>query len=124
MRKTRETLAKNREILAKNGGQIDASENHSNDLVVGTYVNIGEHISKKAALIDRTDCAEARNQSAVTDAEKYLTEIETLAASNDRGLLKYERPRIAQIASDACLPEELSERAARLLHQIGNYDVE
>ena len=49
------------------------------------------------------------------EAEKYLTELETLAVSKDRDLLKFERPRIAQLASDACLPEALNERAARLL---------
>lgn len=69
-------------------------------------------------LIEGTDCAEARRQSDVTEAEAYLTETETLAASNDRDLLKFERTRIAQIAGDACLPEEFNERAARLLSLI------
>jgi len=111
-------LQKTGEILAKNGAQIDVSEHDPNGLVVGTYVNIKEHIKNKE-LGDRTDCAEARDQSAVTEAEKYLTELETLAASSDRENLKFERPRITQLANDACLPEELNERAARLLAQIG-----
>ena len=67
---------------------------------------------------DRTDCAEARNRSAVTEAEKHLTDFEALAASSERDNLKFERARIVQIAEDACLPEELNERAVRLLCQI------
>ena len=54
----------------------------------------------------------------MTEAEKYLTELEALATSSDRDNLKFERARIAQLAEDACLPEELNERAARLLSQI------
>ena len=80
-----------------------------------------EHIRKIKITTDtddRTDCAEARNRSAVTEAEKYLAELEDLAASSDRDNLKFERARIQQIAEDACLPEELNERAARLLCQI------
>jgi hypothetical protein len=110
-------LQKTGEILAKNRDKIDVSENDPNDLGVRTYVNIKEHI-KKTDLIDRTDCAEARKRSAVTDAEKHLTDLETLAASPDRDDLKFERPLIERLASDACLPEELNERAARLLFAI------
>jgi hypothetical protein len=112
-------LQKTGEILAKNGGRIDASENELNGLGVGTYVTIKEHISKNAELSDGTDCAEARSQSAVTEAEAYLSEVETLAASPDRDSLKFERLRITQLANDACLPEAVNERAAKLLHQIG-----
>lgn len=54
----------------------------------------------------------------MTEAEKYLTELEALAASSDRDNLKFERGRIAQLVEDACLPEKLNERAARLLSQI------
>jgi DNA-binding MarR family transcriptional regulator len=111
------SLRKTEQILAKNGGNTDASENDLNSLGVGTYVNIKEH-TKKTALIEETDCAEAHSQSKVTEAKAYLTETEALAASSDRNLLKFERVRIAQIAGDACLPEELNERAARLLSLI------
>ena len=52
---------------------------------------------------------------AVTEAEKHLAEFEDLAASSDRDNLKFERARLQQIADDACLPEELNERAVRLL---------
>ena len=112
------SLRKTEQILAKNEGKTDASENDLNSLGVGTYANINEH-TKKTDLMAGTDCAEARRQSGVTEAEAYLTDTESLAASNDRSALKFERPRIAQIANDACLPEALNERAARLLHQIG-----
>jgi DNA-binding MarR family transcriptional regulator len=112
-------LLKTGQILAKNVVQIDASGNGYNDLGVGTYVNRKKHISKNAELNGGTDCAEARTQSAVTEAEAYLGDVERLAASPDRDSLKFERPRIEQLASDACLPGELNERAARLLSQIG-----
>ena len=112
-------MLKTGQILAKNVVQIDASGNSYNDLGVGTNVNRKKHISKNAVLNGGTDCAEARSQSAVTEAEAYLSEVETLAASPERDSLKFERPRIEQLASDACPPEELNERAARLLSQIG-----
>jgi hypothetical protein len=48
---------------------------------------------------------EARSQSAVTEAEAYLSEVETLAASSDRDSLKFEQQRTEQLASDACLPK-------------------
>jgi DNA-binding MarR family transcriptional regulator len=112
-------LQKTAPILAENGGKFDASENDSKDLALGTYVPLREHISNPAES-NRTDCAEARNRSAVTEAEKYLTDIEALAASSDRDNLKFERARIAQLADDACLPDELNERATRLLSQISN----
>jgi hypothetical protein len=54
----------------------------------------------------------------VTEAKKHLTEFEDLAASSDRDNLKFERARLQQIADDACLPEDLNERAVRLLSQI------
>lgn len=71
-------LQKTGEILAKNRVEIDGSKNDVNGLGVGTYVNRNEHI-KKTDLIEGTDCAEARCQSEVTEAETYLTELETLA---------------------------------------------
>ena len=111
-------LDKSGEILGKNGEKSDVSGNDLNKLDVGTYVNIKEHI-KKTDLIEGTDCAEARSQSKVTEAEKHLTDLEALAASPNHDDLKFERPLIERLARDACLPETLNERAARLLHQIG-----
>jgi hypothetical protein len=87
-----------------------------------TYVNIEEHIKKKD-LVEGTDCAEARlamkASEATREAQQQLTELEALAASNDRANLRFERQLIEQLANDACLPDELNERAARLLSQIG-----
>jgi hypothetical protein len=105
------------EIRAKkDGGQNDPSSLKSLSENDRTYVQHREHI--KEELVGGTDCAEARRQGEVREAEKYLSEIETVAASPDRDQLKFERRRIEQLASDACLPEALNERAARLLHQI------
>jgi hypothetical protein len=55
----------------------------------------------------------------MTETEKYLSKVEMLAASEDRANLRFERRRIKRLAGDACLPEAVNERAARLLHQIG-----
>jgi hypothetical protein len=108
-------LTKTGPILDKIEGK--SSKNDSKDLSLGTYVRTYKK-DKDSSTGDRTDCAEARNRSAVTEAEKYLTELEALAASSDRDNLKFERGRIAQLVEDACLPEKLNERAARLLSQI------
>ena len=65
------------------------------------------------------DRAEAHNRSVVSEADKYLTEVEALAASSDdQDTLEFEGVRIQQIADDACLPEELNERATRLLSKM------
>jgi hypothetical protein len=64
------------------------------------------------------NCAETRIRSAVNDPEKYLAALETLAASSERDNLKFERTRLKRMAADPCLPDELNERAARLLSQI------
>jgi hypothetical protein len=110
-------LTKTGPILDQIEEKFDASENNSKDLRLRTYVPIKEHTSNPESNV-RTDCAEARSRSAVTEAEKHLTEFEDLAASSNRDNLKFERARLQQIADDACLPEELNERAARLLSQI------
>jgi hypothetical protein len=92
----------------------------SQDSSRGTYVLTYKKDKKdnRTDTDDRTDCAEARSRSAVTEAKKHLTEFEDLAASSDRDNLKFERARLQQIADDACLPEDLNERAVRLLSQI------
>ena len=64
------------------------------------------------------DRAEARIRKDSQEAEQYLTECEAILASADRDTLKYERKRIAALANDARLPEQVKERAARLLHEI------
>lgn len=102
-------LQKTAPILAKNAGKFDVSENDSKDLALGTYVPIKEHTSNPGSKA-RTDCAEARNRSAVTEAEKHLAEFEGLAASTDRNNLKFERARIEQISDDACLTNLTSVR--------------
>jgi hypothetical protein len=111
------SLVENGEIVGDFGPQNDPISLKSLSETSRTYVNIKEHI-RKTDLIEGTDCAEARLQGAVTEAEKHLTELEALAVSKDRELLQWERPLIEKLVNDACLPEALNERAARLLHQI------
>lgn len=114
---TRQWLPKSSAILAQNEEKIGASESNSSDLGSRTYVL--EHIKIDTGATDGTDCAEARIRSVpVPEAERYLTECEALAASSDRDNLKFERSRIAQLADDACLPEQVTERAGKLLSQI------
>ena len=61
------------------------------------------------------------SEVAFGDAAKveYLAKIEALAASDDRDLIRFERAALARLTNDACLPEAVNERAARLLSQIG-----
>ena len=84
-------LQKTTPILAENGGKFDASENDPKDLGLVTYVQTYKKDNDTDA---QTDRAEARYQSAVSEAEKYLTDLEALAASSDRDALKFERPLI------------------------------
>jgi DNA-binding MarR family transcriptional regulator len=111
-------LGKSGQILGKNGVENDPKPLNSFSETDRTYVNKKEHI-RESELVDGTDCAKARLQGEVSDAEKYLTELETLVASKDRDRFRFERAALERLASDACLPEALIERAARLLSQIG-----
>ena len=110
-------LRKTPPILAENGVQFDASENDSKGLGLGTYVRTYKN-RKNNDGDDRTDRAEARNRTAISEAEKSLATCEALAESSDRDHLKFERALLEQIAADPCLPDELNERAARLLSQL------
>jgi hypothetical protein len=77
-------------------------------------------IDNKAAGIE-ADCAEAlpsNDGREASEAEKYLANVETLAASSDpaeREVLRFEIHKLAGMADDAALPEQLCERASRLL---------
>jgi hypothetical protein len=81
-----------------------------------TYVQTDKKDNKGNGI--ETDCAEARSQGTVTEAENYLANCEALAASDDRQILKFEREKIEQLADDACMPESVNEQATKLLGQI------
>jgi len=97
---------------SENNGEINDLQNVT---IVRTKTRI---IDKAVSGFEGQNCAETRVRSAVSDPEKYLAALETLAASSERDNLKFERAALEQIADDACLPEELNERAARLLSKI------
>ena len=97
------------------------SENNSqnNDLKKTTIVPTRTRtIDEPVGEFEGQNCAEARSRSAVSEPEKYLTDLETLAASSERDNLKFERACLEAMAGDPCLPEELNERAAQLLSKI------
>ena len=77
-----------------------------------------EHIKKINSGEERTDCAEARRRPRIDPhkAEAYLADCEVHAAEG--GTLRLERKLIAEIADDACLSEDVNERAAKLLARI------
>ena len=95
------------------------SSNEINDLKNVTIIRTKTRtIDEAVSEFEGQNCAEARTRSAVNEPEKYLTDLEALAASSERDNLKYERVCLERMAGDPCLPEELNERAARLLSQI------
>ena len=79
-----------------------------------------EHIKNINGVEKGTDCAEARDRErrVVEDAEQYLGDCEAMLSSADAEALKFERLGIAKIADDANLPEQVTQRAARLLSRI------
>jgi len=89
-----------------------SSEN--NDLQNVTIVRTIEEKNKEN-LVGR-NCAEARSRPTIgiDHAETYLAECEVLAAE----ALILERDVIAEMADNACLPESVNERAAKLLARI------
>jgi DNA-binding MarR family transcriptional regulator len=117
------SLVKTGEIVGKNGVENNPKSLQSFPETARTYVNREEHIKKKE-LIEGTDRAEARLamrvNEATLEAQQHLATLEALAVSKDRDQLRFERPLIERLANDACLPEALNERAARLLSQIGS----
>jgi len=93
------------------------TNNLQNVTIVPTITRTIEDAGK--GLAKGQNCAEARSRSLpLAEAETYLTECEELAASPDRDTLKFEREAIQRIAEDACLPEQVNERAVKLLAQI------
>jgi hypothetical protein len=69
------SLVEKAEIVGDFGPQNDPTSLKSSSETCRTYVQPTEHISKRTeAELSGTDCAEARNQSAVTEAVKHLTE--------------------------------------------------
>jgi DNA-binding MarR family transcriptional regulator len=94
--------------VSENTGEINEVQNVT---IVPTKTQI---IGETASGAKGPDCAEARSRLTPSDDEEYLIEVEALAASNQQAFA-LERPRLEQIVSDPCLPEELNERAARLL---------
>ena len=95
------------------------NSNEISDLKNVTIVPIRTRTRSEAAVeFERQNRAEARSRSAVNEPEKYLTDLKALAASSERDNLKYERVCLERMAGDPCLPEELNERAARLLSKI------
>jgi DNA-binding MarR family transcriptional regulator len=101
-------------------GSPPKKDSETNDLKNITIVpTIKRTIEEAYKGLRGQDCAEARSQMLpLLEAENYLANCEALAASSDRDALKFERPRIEQIADDACLPEQVNERAAKLLSRI------
>jgi hypothetical protein len=80
-----------------------------------------EHTRKNINGADKeTDCAEAhsRERTAVENPEQYLGHCEALLSSPDAASLKFERNLIAELADDPCQPEQVTERAAKLLSRI------
>jgi hypothetical protein len=94
-----------------------SSEN--NDLQNVTIVRTIEEKNKES-LVGR-NCAEARSRATIgpEDAETYLANCEAaLADAGTRDSLILERRIIAHLADDACLPEPVNERAAKLRSRI------
>jgi hypothetical protein len=91
--------------------------NENNDPQNVTIVRTIE--SKNREILAGRNCAEARSQATVDidHAEDYLATCEALAAEA-APTLTLERGVIAEIADNACLPESLNERAAKLLARI------
>ncbi|UPT97839.1 hypothetical protein J4G48_0007095 [Bradyrhizobium barranii subsp. apii] len=112
------SLVKAGEIVGENGDENDPKS--LKPFLEGdrTYVEQKEHIRKRE-LVDATDCAEARLAMKVSEVQAYLADLEALVASEQRDEIRFERAALARLANDACLPETLNERAARLLSQIG-----
>jgi hypothetical protein len=113
----------NGEIVGDFGPQNDPISLKSLSETSRTYVNIKEHI-RKTDLTEGTDCAEARLQRAVTEAEKHLTELEALAVSKDRKLLQgNDRSSRNSSTMPACPKPSTSARQGCFTRLI-NYDVE
>jgi hypothetical protein len=107
-------------MVSKNHGQISVSP--CADRQNGSEAYASKQIRKIRGKLDmgkiEADRAEARIRKDSEEGERYLTECEAILSSPDRDSLKYERKRIAALANDARLPEQVNERAARLLSQI------
>jgi hypothetical protein len=102
---------------AKSVSTVAKLSNENNDL---QNVNIVRTIEEKNKedLVGR-NCAKARSRATIgpEKAETYLADCEAKAVEADPTLI-LERDVIAEIADDACLPERLNERAAKLLARI------
>ena len=91
----------------------------NNDLQNVTIVRTIE--SKNKEISAERNCAKARSRPTIgiEQAETYLANCEAaLADAGTRDSLILERPIIAELADDACLPEPVNERAAKLLSRI------
>jgi DNA-binding MarR family transcriptional regulator len=82
-----------------------------------------DYIRRDQGRLRGQDCAQARSRRRQSmplgEAENYLTECEALVASRNWDALQLECPVIQEIADDACLPEHVNDRAAKLLYNSG-----
>ena len=103
----------------KSVSTVTKLSNENNDLQNVTIVRTIEQKNKEN-LVGR-NCAKVRSRPTIgiEHAETYLADCEAaLADARTRDSLILERPIIAELADDACLPESLNERAAKLLARI------